>query len=64
MRAWWVVQRVLLHVACEGRKEACNVPAQVTVGHVGGQRASVAEGNARSINIYGGRENPEKQKVR
>ena len=55
---------MLLHVAREGRKEACNVPAQVTVDHVGGQRASVAEGNARSINIYGGRENPEKQKVR
>ena len=64
MRAWWVVQRVLLHVDHEGRKEACNVPVQDAVANVGCQHASVAEGNARCMNIYGGRENTEKQKVR
>ena len=55
---------MLLHVEREGRKEACNVPAQDAVADVGCQRASVAEGNARCINIYGGRQNTEKQKVR
>ena len=52
------------HVDHEGRKEACNVPVQDAVANVGCQRASVAEGNARCMNIYGGRENTEKQKVR
>ena len=37
---------------------------QDAVANVGCQRASVAEGNTRCMNIYGGCENTEKQKVR